>query len=254
MKRQGFTLIELLVVIAIIAILAAILFPIFVAAKANARQTQCANNMRQIGKAVQIYADAWDGMYPANRFNLFPTRRNWKHAIRPYVSSRGVYVCPSNDAYWRPKPGTMDETGDFPISYGYNGLIFFEYFRNGAGCKMSQIRDSSRTIYVLETRGTYPDLGPWMLNDNDNTSPGRDPHVYDAKRGMGFFQIHTSKRANWLFCDLHTAALTVPQTCVPHNLWGTGSLVDMKGWNAQCAQQSFYDSMVYDRHLAPEYY
>jgi len=64
MKRNGFTLIELLVVIAIIAILAAILFPVFAQARAKARQTQCLSNMRQIGTAVQMYLNDYDEGYP----------------------------------------------------------------------------------------------------------------------------------------------------------------------------------------------
>ena len=75
MRRRGFTLIELLVVIAIIAILAAILFPVFLVTKAKARQRECASNMRQIGKAVQIYADIWSGMYPPNRFDPMLVRK-----------------------------------------------------------------------------------------------------------------------------------------------------------------------------------
>ena len=63
--RTGFTLIELLVVIAIIAILAAILFPVFASARAKARQTACASNLRQLGMGIRMYADDWDGGCPS---------------------------------------------------------------------------------------------------------------------------------------------------------------------------------------------
>lgn len=62
--RQGFTLIELLVVIAIIAILAAILFPVFLAAQAKAKQTQCMGNLKQIGIATTLYIDDNGGRFP----------------------------------------------------------------------------------------------------------------------------------------------------------------------------------------------
>jgi len=65
MGRYGFTLIELLVVIAIIAILAAILFPVFEMAKAKAQQSSCLNNMKQIGMGVLMYAHDWDQTFPA---------------------------------------------------------------------------------------------------------------------------------------------------------------------------------------------
>ena len=251
-RLLGFTLIELLVVIAIIAILAAILFPVFLATRAKARETQCMNNMRQIGKAVLAYADVWGGMYPMNRFDsLYPAKRIWKHAIKPYLPSMKIYICPSNEGYWHPIPGVgnMDETGDFPISYAYNGLLFLEGLTGEPAFRMSRVRDPARTIYILESRGIYPDLGSWMLNYNEASIP--DTHPYNTQRGMGFFQIHTSKRANWLFFDLHTAALTVGQTCVPKNLWGTDLV---RNWNSECARQSFFDHMVYGSHLAPEYY
>ncbi len=101
MSRNGFTLIELLVVIAIIAILAAILFPVFARAREKARQTSCLSNLRQIGMAVVMYAGDYDetmfwkqgalhwgqlghmGMY------------GWQEVIQPYIKNRQVYLCPS---------------------------------------------------------------------------------------------------------------------------------------------------------------
>ena len=254
MKSRGFTLIELLVVIAIIAILAAILFPIFTAAKVRAHETRCASNMSQIGKAVQMYADVWDGMYPANRlhYTAAPVDPSWKNLIRPYLPGTSIYVCPSNIAYWKPRAGVspMDQTREFPISYAYNGLIFHEHWTDNwdnQTRKMSTIRDPRRSIYILETRSYFADLGPWIL------AYGDDPACqYDAAAGLGYIHVHASKRANWLFCDLHAASLTVPQTCVPSNLWGTSSIPP--GRPEECAHQSFYDRMVNSKCLAPEYF
>ncbi len=64
-SRKGFTLIELLVVIAIIAILAAILFPVFAKAREAARQSVCLSNLKQIGLGIMQYVDDWKGRYPA---------------------------------------------------------------------------------------------------------------------------------------------------------------------------------------------
>ncbi len=86
MRRQGFTLIELLVVIAIIAILAAILFPVFAQAREKARQTSCLSNMKQIGLALKMYADDYEGVYPNGCYNGVdgpgPGERNW--GVDPY--------------------------------------------------------------------------------------------------------------------------------------------------------------------------
>ena len=118
MQRRGFTLIELLVVIAIIAILAAILFPVFAQAREAARKTQCASNQRQLGMAFRVYsADyeeqlpaTWDGavgsgadsgtggwMYFTNF--LGPARFDpAKGSLFPYVKSTGIFQCPTDGA------------------------------------------------------------------------------------------------------------------------------------------------------------
>jgi len=98
MKRtNGFTLIELLVVIAIIAILAAILFPVFAAAREKARQTTCASNEKQIGLGLLQYSQDYDEFLPG----IGPTNNGvvrgvgWNQAIYPYIKSQGVFKCPS---------------------------------------------------------------------------------------------------------------------------------------------------------------
>lgn len=109
---NGFTLIELLVVIAIIAILAAILFPVFAKAREKARQTACISNMQQIAKAEGMYRDDWDGTffrYPEEIGDFRheglqghqPYQKNFKVVItqvfRSYVRSPNVWACPSDD-------------------------------------------------------------------------------------------------------------------------------------------------------------
>lgn len=95
MKRHGFTLIELLVVIAIIAILAAILFPVFAKAREQARRTSCASNMKQIGLAFSMYSTDHDGAYPSVYDDVsYPGMRIiWADKIRPYVKNRQLFAC-----------------------------------------------------------------------------------------------------------------------------------------------------------------
>ena len=110
--RRGFTLIELLVVIAIIAILAAILFPVFARARENARKSTCQSNLKQLGLGMIQYAQDYDETFPQlggptniltpslGTFNYYAgTNVNWQGwatRIFPYIKNTGVYRCPSN--------------------------------------------------------------------------------------------------------------------------------------------------------------
>ena len=107
MKRQnGFTLVELLVVIAVIAILAAILFPVFASVREKARSISCLSNEKQLGLAIMQYVNDYDEVLPPNSNNAPPTyaagtgsntSSSWKNLIYPYVKSLQVYECPSDD-------------------------------------------------------------------------------------------------------------------------------------------------------------
>src|SRR5205807_8555282 len=116
-RSRGFTLIELLVVIAIIAILAAILFPVFAQARDKARQAACLSNMKQIGAAVMMYSQDYDEQMPYNYEYFWDASGKqipnllmwWQDLCRPYVKNEAVYSCPSLSphikyTYWRP-PG-----------------------------------------------------------------------------------------------------------------------------------------------------
>ena len=97
--KQGFTLIELLVVIAIIAILAAILFPVFARARENARRASCQSNLKQIGLGYAQYSADYDGMIPPQQLALTASASGpavfWPTMIMPYVKSNQIFTCPS---------------------------------------------------------------------------------------------------------------------------------------------------------------
>jgi prepilin-type N-terminal cleavage/methylation domain-containing protein/prepilin-type processing-associated H-X9-DG protein len=124
-KRRGFTLIELLVVIAIIAILAAILFPVFAQAREQARKSACLSNTKQMGIALAMYRQDWDGGGPFGGWPVSATgaanvhsptskyHEDWQFTLQPYAKNAQIFRCPSD------KIAFVDR----PISYLYNNNL-----------------------------------------------------------------------------------------------------------------------------------
>jgi len=97
--RRGFTLIELLVVIAIIAILAAILFPVFAKAREKARQSSCLSNTKQLCLAILQYSQDYDENFPMGRWwQGSGTWYGWDTSVAPYIKNTQIFRCPSNPA------------------------------------------------------------------------------------------------------------------------------------------------------------
>lgn len=119
--KHGFTLIELLIVIAIIAILAAILFPVFVKARENARRASCQSNMKQLGLAVSQYAQDNDGRLTGATGTACSTVINLWMAYDPYLKSTAVLFCPSSPRYTG-APGSANATHyGFPVIWSPSG-------------------------------------------------------------------------------------------------------------------------------------
>lgn len=105
-SEKGFTLIELLVVIAIIAILAAMLFPVFARAREAARRTTCLSNLRQLGLATHMYSSDYDERFPVDHYacNSSTTHSRLVEQISPYIKNMQILYCPSTSkvAQWMP--------------------------------------------------------------------------------------------------------------------------------------------------------
>jgi prepilin-type N-terminal cleavage/methylation domain-containing protein/prepilin-type processing-associated H-X9-DG protein len=119
--RNAFTLIELLVVIAIIAILAAILFPVFGRARENARRASCQSNLKQIGLGVLQYTQDWDEHYPLMVASQQGDYIGWGYAVQSYIKSEQVFQCPSDNSVIPSDP-------DPKVRAGTNG--WSDYFMN----------------------------------------------------------------------------------------------------------------------------
>lgn len=146
-SKCGFTIVELLVVIAIIAILAAILFPVILAAKENGRQTTCLSNLKQLGKGMRLYADEWNDRLPTSRLDNGGHGNpsgNWAGVyevfgkcdprlgqIFRYVRNVSVYLCPS-DRGVNPTRVTEPDALPYPLSYSMNNITDYRTSSNMA--------------------------------------------------------------------------------------------------------------------------
>ncbi|HEY3780254.1 MAG TPA: prepilin-type N-terminal cleavage/methylation domain-containing protein [Fimbriimonadaceae bacterium] len=231
MKRKAFTLIELLVVIAIIAILAAILFPVFAQAKAAAKKIACLSNDNQIGIALMLYLNDNDDTYPQEHPSTSNSATDDSDAqletvdygsplldILPYVASKGVdktqiYYCPMD-----PDPHgltLLDSSGNClangapPPSPGYlSSVLLNAYYL--FGMNQSQVTEPSQSVYINERNDADCDVHyhPWLGEVGDasgNPYTTAIPTATDL--GVPVFAIASTRHgngSNGTYCDGHS--------------------------------------------------
>lgn len=238
-RNRGFTLIELLVVIAIIAILAAILFPVFARARENARRASCMSNMKQLGLSFMQYTQDYDEQLP---INSYPQGANgnsagahsWDVCLAPYAgvkvqagSSASIFRCPSDVANDNTRSYAVPYYGD----YGPGGaptMVFGEVGGELVGVKIAIISEPARTLLMVE-KSSSP-AGSATVN---NTFAGYSssyvayPKTNDGVLPGGYCQDEaTPDRTthlegwNYLFCDGHVKWLRPEQTLVTTQPYG----------------------------------
>jgi len=209
MRRRGFTLIELLVVIAIIAILAAILFPVFAKAREKARQASCTSNLKQLALANLMYAQDYDEKFS----RIFSYDEGWGHAplrwwedrVMPYVKNWQVTVCPSD------KPGSTYTSyrppeGPSTLYYGYDcnamssgdGTVATAGYGSGgpmsnAPSTLGDVKAPAECILLLEATGTRE------LTRAERTD------IWDGDNGN--IRKSHNDASNWAFCDGHVKTM-----------------------------------------------
>jgi prepilin-type N-terminal cleavage/methylation domain-containing protein len=213
-RARGFTLIELLVVIAIIAILAAILFPVFARAREAARRSGCLSNMKQVTTAILMYSQDYDEILPYQQMGdvcdyAIAKSAVWINSTMPYVKNKGVWICPSADD-WGAK-------GESDSVYWYNGhasakaiaavefpsesLLFLEWAHRTNCTGMRPYPKDKCPPKVQGQSGTCPDT--WHKNSTwGNNHTSGDPDVkgsnYPFVDGHVKFRPISQMMHNWV--------------------------------------------------------
>ncbi len=244
-RKDGFTLIELLVVIAIITILAAILFPVFTAAREKARQSTCASNLKQLSIALQMFAEDHDGRFPCAFFNNrdiafgpeMPAQ--WKGAIFRYLKTTQVFICPS-DPFGAEKRVFVAERKQFdePASYRLNNTLVqrdpFD-FAPAVPYTLSDVKNPSELILLCESK-PFPGNNPVSQGGTEWNQVAAyvkmkelPPAQIDPRQTEETSPVAMKRHnggANYGFADGHTRWMRWEQTWLP-----SGQLNGPNKWN-----------------------
>ena len=186
-SRSAFTLIELLVVIAIIAILAAILFPVFARARENARRSSCQSNLKQIALGVKQYVQDYDERFPPEGAGLV-TDPGWAVSTQPYLKSEQIFQCPS-ETQGAPSGATLAERGAQPGFSDY----YINY--NVAGSSEAQLTFVSNTVLNGE--------GSASGTSNGSGGVGGLANYNRKSREVAGGQVRHLEGGNYAFADGH---------------------------------------------------
>ncbi len=259
MRRRAFTLIELLVVIAIIAILAAILFPVFAQARNAAKKTACISNMKQILYAHRMYCDDWYGYLMGGREHGLPPNwaieKMWPSFLQPYAKSKDVYLCPAEaQTHYTDRGDESPYNNRGWLSIGYNASVSI-WYNPGPNTlvrvKQQRIKMPAKTVLFADTLSgsvrdtTWPYYGYCAENVGINKayegegSPSAGCRLADRHTGrdqvsrpsavvnLGLFDAHV-KSYSWSFIRAHPERVPSTGGCDPTYDYGDFNDADLK--------------------------
>lgn len=172
-RRIGFTLIELLVVIAIIAILAAILFPVFAQAKGAAKATQCLSNQRNLGLAMVLYQNDYDDTYPLDAYATATGFPLWHDLVDPYVKNKQIWLCPGSSIADKDLSGVETSHFGYNATYLTTMLTDFSNFDGHTAVSATAIGSPAETVVLASAKASIE--GSWCGDDGKHLLPPSAP-------------------------------------------------------------------------------
>lgn len=230
--KKAFTLIELLVVIAIIAVLAAILFPVFAQAKEAAKKTACLSNLKGFGTAFALYLNDADGTYPAcdnDKAKIEgrpplpetpeadgPPERDWTVTTQPYIKNYDIFRCGSDGSLKPKDPKNPDLAREYRSSYTVNGWAEYDL-------KESAVNKPAQWVLLAERNNR--ERGPktwwmfywwtWQSEDASVWPPSSTPDPLPRAK-LDLDLTRHAGGANWLYGDGHVVSAPFAR------VWGVG--------------------------------
>ncbi len=230
-KNSAFTLIELLVVIAIIAILAAILFPVFAQAREKARQTACLSNTKQLGLGIMQYVQDYDETYPLGGFSSGTgaigagqsATDRWYKAISPYTKNTLIRSCPSAKV-------AVEPNSTYTTNYGIHSDIakFISSATSAPSLAMADITNTAGTLLLADAQTVdlatvnRTDSTTWLKAETNSAVDWDIKGLRFVLNGPSYFTTTSNSNARWpsprhvggtniAYCDGHSKWMKIEQ-------------------------------------------
>lgn len=249
--RKAFTLIELLVVIAIIAILAAILFPVFASAKAAAKNIVAISNLKQVGLGMLMYSTDYDDIRVLRRINPTGNQISWRLSIAPYVKSQGLYKDSANPASkfldlesdpvaraffgWPP----LAENEKFTRGYAWANVFINGRFADSNPVSMTSFSDPAGIFNVVESKEAWEDMGPYLAWVEDvDSSTSWIPGIVTGLRWNWGGEKWSNKAMAVAYMDGHAKRIGFSASCGRSFMKLAPGSTDVDNWGLSAGEQT----------------